>query len=43
MIGFKGLTTLDSKSLARLSVFGAGIEKNREKELVIVGFVTRSV
>lgn len=43
MIGFKGFTTLDSKSLARLSAFGAGVEKNLEKVLVVEGSMTRSV
>lgn len=43
MIGFKGLTTLDSRSLARLSAFGAGVEKNLEKVLLVVGSMTRSV
>lgn len=43
MVGFRGLTTLDSKTLAKLSAFGVGFEKNREKELVAVGFEMRSV
>lgn len=42
IIGFKGLTTLESKSSARLLAFGVGVEKSREKELEI-GLVTRSV